>query len=116
MSKRLPDKLGAAPVAATVYHQPIRPLKPYWKRTRSGPPPMAPEDKLETLSIRVTAAQRATVHHIGLAAIRAWLDEQGAGIEPEINPPTEEELRRHGKAVRKQARRAELMRPKPAKL
>ncbi len=117
MTKRLPDKLDAMPVSATVYHQPIRPLKPYWRRARSGPAPMAPEDKLETLSLRVTAAQRSTVHRLGVVAIRAWLDAQAVALgpeEPELNPPSEADLKRHAKEVRRQKRNA-LLKVKPLK-
>lgn len=43
------------------------------KRSR-GRPPAAPEDKLELLSVRLTAAQKAKVQENGMAWLRKLID------------------------------------------
>lgn len=47
---------------------------------KTGRPAKAPEEKLQVVPVRLNAAQKATLQHIGQQALRDWLDKQGKAL------------------------------------
>lgn len=53
--------------------------KPYKLRGRTGRAPLDERVRLDCVTVRLNQRQAATLRRMGIAALRAWLDQQTEG-------------------------------------